>query len=267
MLSEQAWEQFERDGYLRLGQVASDDQLRALQARMDAIMLGKVRYQGMFFQLDSETGKYGDVKGGGEWAGPTLNYRKIETLERDPLFLGYMQHPVFREISRRVYGENVSIYRAMFMNKPALRGTVLPYHQDAGSQWGLDHDPKITVWTALDDATVENGCMQVIPGSHKHGLFSEHGHTITAEQEATFARDEDSVFLDAKAGEVILLDNLMLHRSGINTIDRPRRAFSVCYMDGATRSVRRPDHRFPQVFGEGALRPEETQADELEAVK
>jgi hypothetical protein len=261
MLSEQDWEQFEREGYLRLGQVATDAELQALQTRMDAIMLGQVRYTGMFFQLDSATGVYGDVPGGGTWAGPTLNYRKIETLERDPLFLAYMQHPLFREINRRVYGDSVSIYRAMFMNKPAQRGTILPYHQDAGSQWGLDRSPKITIWTALDDATVANGCMQVIPGSHKLGLFSEHGHTITEEQEAKYARDEDSVYLDAKAGEALLLDNLMLHRSGINTIDCPRRAFSVCYLDGATRTVRDPQCGFPQVFGEGALRPEEALPD------
>ena len=118
-------------------------------------------------------------------------------------------------------------------------------------------NPLITVWTALDDATVENGCMQVIPGSHKLGLLSERGHTITPEQEAEHCRDEQSAYLEAPAGTAILLHNWLLHRSGINTIDRPRRAFSVCYMDAATRHVRSPKHRFPAVFGDGALRPEE----------
>jgi hypothetical protein len=262
MLSDREWAQFERDGYLRLGQVATDDELRAMQARIDDIMLGRVRYDGLYFQLDSETGAYGDVGPGGEWAGPTLNYRKIELFGRDELFLRYMQRPLFREITRRVYGENVSIYRAMFMNKPANRGTVLPYHQDAGTQWRLDRDPLITVWTALDDSTIANGCMQVIPGSHRLGLFSEHGHTITAEQEAQYARDEDAVYLEAKAGEAILLNNLMLHRSGVNTLDGPRRAFSVCYMHADTRSTINPEtRRFPVIFGEGALRPEEVLPD------
>ena len=255
MLSEQDWERFEREGYLSLGQVATDDELTALQTRIDEIMLGKVCYSGMYFQLDSATGVYSDVpQTDGKWAGATLDYRKIETLEQDPLFLAYMQHPVFRQITRRVYGEDVAIYRAMFMNKPAGRGTLLPYHQDGGTQWGLDRNPLITLWTALDPATIANGCMQVVPGSHKHGLFSERGHTITAEQEATYARDEDSVYLEAKAGEVILLHNWLLHRSGVNTIDISRRAFSVCYMEGATRAVRNPTVVFPQIFGADALR-------------
>jgi hypothetical protein len=256
MISQEQWAQFERDGYLILGPVISGEELKALGARMDEIMLGRVGYEGMFFQLDSESGVYADVPSGGQWQGPTLNYRKIEQLEQDPLFLAYIQHPVFREITRKVYGEDVAIYRAMFMNKPAHRGTVLPYHQDGGTQWSLTLNPLVTVWTALDDATVENGCMQVIPGSHRLGLLSERGHTITPEQEAEYCRDEQSVYLEAPAGTAILLHNWLLHRSGVNTIDRPRRAFSVCYMDAATRHVRNPAHCFPIVFGESALRPE-----------
>jgi hypothetical protein len=227
--------------------------MEALRQRIDDLMLGRLPNDGIYFQLDSETGDYGGLKfGDGSWAGPTLNYRKIEKLERDPLFLEYLQHPRFREITEAVYGPDVSLYRAMFMNKPAGRGTVLPYHQDGGTQWRLTHDPVMTVWTALDDATIAKGCMQVIPGSHRLGLLSEHGHTITPEQEAQYARDEDSVYLEAEAGEAILLHNLLLHRSGVNREESPRRAFSVCYMDAATRST--TDGRsFPQIFGEGAL--------------
>ena len=109
MLSKEQWAQFDREGYLMLGRVASDAEMEALGTRMDEIMLGRVRHEGMYFQLDSETGVYGDVPSGGQWEGPSLNYRKIELLEKDPLFLAYIQHPAFREITRRVYGENVAI--------------------------------------------------------------------------------------------------------------------------------------------------------------
>jgi len=206
----------------------------------------------MFFQLDSQSGEYGDLwKNAAGFQGPTLNYRKIQDLERDPVFLAYIQHPCFRELTRALVAEEISVFRAMFMNKPALRGTELPYHQDGGSQWGLDRERFVTVWTALDDATVENGCVQVIPGSHRLGLLSERGHTITPEQEARYCRDEESLFLEVKAGEAVLLHNYLLHRSGVNTIERPRRAFSVVYMDAATRRVK-DGGAFPRVFGAGA---------------
>jgi len=254
MLTAEQMRQWADDGYVRLGQVMTDDQLAALQARIDDIMMGRVVYEGMFFQPDSSTGNYGDLKFNKGYVGPTLSYRKIQDLERDPLFLGFMQHPLFEGICRQLIGERISVFRAMFMNKPAFHGTVLPYHQDGGTQWGLDRENFITMWTALDDATIENGCVEIIPGSHKLGLLSERGHTITAEQEAEYCDSQPSVFLDAKAGETILLHNYLLHRSGVNTIARARRAFSVVYMEGATKRVK-DGSTFPMIFGEGALVP------------
>jgi ectoine hydroxylase-related dioxygenase (phytanoyl-CoA dioxygenase family) len=251
VLTEAQREQWERDGYVPLGQVASDAEIEALRARMDAIMLGRAPRDGIWFQLDTETGDYGDLRfGDGSFQGPTLNYRKIEQLHRDPLFLAYLRHPVFRSITHALVGEDVSIYRAMFMNKPAGRGTHLPYHQDGGTQWGLDRDPIVTIWTALDDATVDHGCVQVIPGSHRLGLLSDRGHTITPEQEAQYARSERSRYLEVKAGEILLLHNFLLHRSGVNRTGQPRRAFSVCFMDAATRYTGPGAPRtFPTAFG------------------
>src|SRR5690606_10434820 len=89
MLTDEQLRFYDENGYLRLGRILTKDELRALQRRIDDIMLGRVVYEGMFFQLDSETGRYGDLAGGG-YAGPTLNYRKIQDLERDPLFLAFM---------------------------------------------------------------------------------------------------------------------------------------------------------------------------------
>lgn len=246
-----AWD---TEGYVRLGQVASDEELAALRIRIDEIMLGKAPTEGIWFQLDSPGGDYGTLQfTDGRWPGPSLDFRKIEHLERDPVFLQYMRHPRFREITREVIGSEVTAYRAMFMNKPAGRGTYLPYHQDGGTQWQLSANPLMTIWTALDDSTIENGCVQVIPGSHRLGLLSERGHTITPEQEAQFAPDERSVYLEARAGEAILLHNFLLHRSGVNPTEMPRRAFSVCYMDAAIRDVSGSSRRFPVVFGAGAV--------------
>lgn len=248
MLSTNERASFEENGYLRLGRLLSDPDLAALQQRIDEIMLGRVIYPEMTFQLDSVTGAYRDLAWrSNRFQGPSLAYRKILDLERDPLFLAYLQHPRFREITREWIGEKVSVFRAMFMNKPAGRGTVLPYHQDGGSLWNLDRDRFLTVWTALDDATVEKGCMQVVPGTHRLGLLSDAGHTISTENEARHCPDEKSVFLEVRAGEAILMHNYLIHRSGVNRTDTPRRALSVVYMDAATRRLS-DGHAFPVVF-------------------
>ncbi len=258
MLTPAQLEQFREEGYLLLGQIVSDEEIAALRQRADDIVMGRVRHEGMWFQLDAGGMEY-KLLPGGEFKGASQEYRKIEGWERDPLFLAYMQHPVFRAWTSALIGENISIFRAMFMNKPPRKGTVLPYHQDGGSGWKLtscDGDKFLPVWTALDDATIENGCVQLIPGSHKLGLLSERGHTITEEQEQRYCPEEKSRYVELKAGEVFVMHNFILHRSGVNPTDKPRRGFSVCYMDAAIRRVDDPNHRFPVIFGEGALSPD-----------
>jgi hypothetical protein len=259
LISEGQWDGYERDGYLKLGKVLSDADLEALRTRVDDIMLGKARidYDHMLMQLDSTTGAYNDA--GPQtlgWKGATLNYRKIQELEYDPQFLAYMQRPLFREVCEHVYGPDAPIaaYRAMFMNKPARQGTWLPWHQD---RWiALDRDPLASVWTALDPATIANGCVQVITGSHKLGLVNPQHPSgfLTEEQTRRNAPAEKIAYMELKAGEAVLLHNWLLHASDVNRTGVPRRAFSVCYMDARTRAS--DGAHFSTVFGEGALQPD-----------
>jgi phytanoyl-CoA hydroxylase len=256
IISDQQWWQYHEQGYLHLGKLLDGDMLKNMQQRIDDIMMGKVPFDG-YMQLD-RGGAYENLEGSGKFSGPTLEYRKIQDLERDPHFLAYMQLPIFREVSDYHYGAHASIscFRAMFMNKPAHKGTILPWHQDGGEGWGLDRDPLATTWAALDPATIANGCVQVIPGSHKLGLLSKRGHTITKEHEAQYCDPKKIVYLELKPGEVVLLHNFLLHRSDVNKTDIPRRGFSVCLMDARTKVVK-TGKGFPVIFGEGALKVEE----------
>jgi phytanoyl-CoA hydroxylase len=257
-LSDEQWRSYERDGFLRLGRTISDETLEPLRQRIDEYMLGGRRDDGLMMQRDVGGG-YGSMEAQTlGFKGPTLDYRKIENLERDPRFLRYLQLPLFQGICARAYGADaaISCFRAMFMNKPAGKGTFLPWHQDGGGTWGLDRDPTVTVWTALDAATIANGCVQVIPGSHHLGLLSERGHVISDEQVREHCRPERVVHIELIPGEAVLLHNWLLHASDINRTDIPRRAFSVCYMDARTRRAR-DGKAYPTVFGEGALAPTE----------
>lgn len=249
--SEQHHQQFMEQGYVRLGCLLGTDGLAALQQRIDDIMLGTIPYPAMRFQLDGSTGEYTNLPPDSVGhKGATLRYRRITGLEEDPLFLQYIQHPVIHDLCQRYIGEDVSIFRAMFMNKPAQQGTVLPWHQDIGEGWGLDCNPIITIWTALDDATIANGCMQIAPGSHKLGILNPQ-HFVSEADQARYTREQDVMDLEVKAGEAILLHNWLMHRSGVNHTETPRRALSVAYMEGATRD-RNTQATFPQVFGQGA---------------
>ena len=118
---------------------------------------------------------------------------------------------------------------------------------------GWNRNPIITVWTALDDATAANGCMQIVPGSHKLGVLNPQ-HFVSKTDQAKYAQGKAVVDLEVAAGEAVLLHNLLMHRSGVNRTAMPRRAFSTAYMEAATRD-RATGKTFPCVFGQEALEP------------
>ncbi len=271
-LSHAQWQEFEREGYLRLGHCMTGDELAAIQKRMDEIMLGTapVDYNRMMMQLDRIPGKTDAPGPGGKGhKGATLHYRKIQDLEFDPLFLRYMQTPLFRHICCMVYGADtpVACMRAMFMNKPAadpadggdgqagqsVGGTHLVWHQD---RWTFfDRDPLITIWTALDPATVANGCVHIAPRRHHTLINPSHvSGFMTDDQAHALVAKTETIPLEMEAGEAVLLHNYLPHSSGVNSTSIARRAFSVCYMDAAT--VDTHNHEYSLIFGDGALDPE-----------
>lgn len=235
-----------RDGYARLGRVLDGGAARALGERADDLMLGRVSYPGMFFQADSATGRYQDLAFGEGWQGPGLGYRKIEKLEKDPLFLAWLSNALFERIARALIAGDVALYRAVLFAKSVDGGTALPWHQDGGHFWGVDRDPTLQIWTALDDIPVEAGCVEIVPRSHLRGLATPQGGVIPDTVLDRFEPERRAVSLPAVAGEVILIHNHAWHRSGVNRSGRPRRALTACYMSAATRCLRKK--RAPRKF-------------------
>ncbi len=244
--------EYRERGFAHVPNVVPQETLDALRARADDLMRGRVVHEGLFFQLDTTSGAYDDLEFGNGWQGPSDNYRKIEKLERDPIFRASIESEAARAIVREVVPGDVAIYRAILMTKSALGGTVLPFHQDAGKFWGLDRDPPIQIWTALDDAPEDAGCLEIVPGSHARGLATPLGGLVPAPLVAASGADRAAVKVPARAGDLVVLHNLAWHRSGTNATGKTRRAFSVCYMSAATKCTRkkRAPRTFERVFGQ-----------------
>jgi polysaccharide pyruvyl transferase WcaK-like protein len=255
-LTDQQWIDYDRDGFLHLGRVLEPAEVDALRRRADDLALGNLRNPEVQMQLDTG-GAYEELPAARTaFDQGTLLYRKIQGLETDDLYSRLVKHPLMLEICGRQYGRHaaISIFRAMVMNKPAGQGTDLPWHQDGGHVWALDRDPLVTVWVALDPATRANGCVEVIPGSHRLGLLSLYGSTVADEDVARHCPPERVHPLEVESGHAVVLHNWLIHRSGVNPTSAPRRAFTVCYMDGRTQSILTGRH-FPLVAGELSAEP------------
>ena len=232
-----------------LGRLLYEAAVTGMQYRIDDIMLGKadVDYDRMVMQLEGDAGEYdgaGDQSRG--FKKDTLYYRVIYGLEYDPLFLAYLQRPLFGRICEHVYGPiDISTYRAFVMNKPANGGSSLQWHQD---RWNfLEPDPLITVWTALDTTTVANGCVQIIPGSHRWSPLPITGlaggmdailEVLDPEQRRAM---ENPAQHPVKKGECSFHHPLTVHGSTSNLSGVPRRATVVNLIrDGVEAAVDEP---------------------------
>jgi phytanoyl-CoA hydroxylase len=237
---------FADHGWARLGAVTDEATLAGLRERADDLMMGRVVHDGLFFQRDSATGRYEDLSFGRGWEGPSLEYRKIEKLERDPRFRAFLENPVFERVARALIPGPIAIYRALLFAKSARGGTALPWHQDGGNFWGLDREPFLQIWTALDDVPMKAGCVECVDASHAGGLATKLGGTIPDDVVRAARAAERVTPLPAAAGEGLLIHNHLWHRSGVNASGRPRRAFTVCYMSAETRCLRK--RKAPRAF-------------------
>jgi ectoine hydroxylase-related dioxygenase (phytanoyl-CoA dioxygenase family) len=118
----------------------------------------------------------------------------------------------------------------------------VPWHQDA-TYFGLAPFEHVTAWVALTDSTPENGCVQIIPGSHTTG---QRPHFDQPDPKAMLSRgqtladtiDESrSVDLALSAGEVSFHHTLAFHRSGINCSGHRRIGIGVSYIPTRVRHV------------------------------
>lgn len=152
-----------------------------------------------------------------------------------PVMREELAHPRIVDVLREIIGPNVKCMQSMlFVKGPGKPGQA--WHQD--EHYIPTRDRSLTAaWIALDDATLENGCLWVIPGSHRHGIiWPNRPHTNNEFDEGwetydyPFA-DDESVACEIAAGGVVFFHGYLLHRSFRNRTETGfRRALVNHYM-------------------------------------
>jgi phytanoyl-CoA hydroxylase len=245
---------FEESGYFIVRQGFSQRDIQTMRARLEAIVDGMFYKDGRRFQSETDSGKYEDVeKAETGYRGPNVSYRKIADLEYDDLFLSKLQDQWIRDICTRFLGPVTSAMRVTMMDKPARGGTPLPWHQDVSLDWPTQVQPKLAIWFSLDEASAVSGSLEIIPGSHRNGVIGR-GHILPNELETKYAPESKILTVETKPGDVLFFHAALLHRSGINISDAPRRAVNAILLPGAALHTRRNKH-YPVLHGAGELLP------------
>ena len=231
-------DRFHVAGSLPLGKLLSPAELESLRQRTDDLTTGRVPRGKTTFQLDEKWNRNpGDATNYG-YAGPSDGYRKIAGLEWDPVFYPVIAGTGMLEVLEQIIPRPLEILRAMILMKPAHGGTALGWHQDTGAGFPVSGTSYFTIWTALDDASPDNGAMYILPGSQHFSADGLPWKQVTARARARASRqngDQEKVVLTAAAGESYLLNPRVLHGSDPNPTDRQRRALNVIYMPIGTQ--------------------------------
>lgn len=222
-------ERYERDGFLVIEEVLTAAECAELDRATDDV-LAEVRAEA------TGAGKSPDeVLAAGVYVGLSLKSEAFRRLAREPRLLDPLES---------LWGPDIGFLsdKIVFKSHEVEFGS--PWHQD-WAYWQGSH--KISIWIPLADATPENGCLMLVPGSHRQ-VF-EHDQIKDAGTKGGFGNRLDLVSLGLphepvtvplKAGSAVLFHDLTLHASLPNTSGEPRRAVIVTYRNLAEEDLEYP---------------------------
>jgi phytanoyl-CoA hydroxylase len=155
----------------------------------------------------------------------------------DAVFQKFSRTPELAEIAKAVGFEDPKILQSMFIFKQPKIGGEVVCHQDSTFLYTEPLSVK-GFWFALEDATLENGCMWAIPGGHKNPLKSRFFRSESGEGTEMEIYDDmpwetsKLVPLEAKAGTMVVLHGLLPHMSYANRSARTRYAYTMHLIEG-----------------------------------
>jgi phytanoyl-CoA hydroxylase len=216
------------NGYLSLESVIALDEVEQLRSALDRLT---ARAHGLTESTDRfKLQAFGDSGGG------RLVQQVAEPHELGAEWMALARDPRILDVIENLLGPNILLYYSMLMMKPARQGFRAPWHQDFAF-FVHDRAALVAVQLYLDDSTLQNGCIHVVPGSHKLGLlnhFRDGAFTEVVEGD-TSAFDAQQVALPMKAGGMVIWHAMTLHGSPPNASEHPRRAIVFEYKDPSAR--------------------------------
>lgn len=230
MLSEEQVAAFERDGFIRGIKILSPEQVDILNDELVTLQNLDEEKKKLFYHFDSNESEDPEkvlFHAIGAWR-VTLGFHDL------------LWSPAYRMAAYQLLGHDFRIFHDQLFCKPAKHGGVVAWHQDF-SYWTFTKPMHhLTCWIGLDDASVENGCLYFVPGSHKWGLLPITGLTGDMDAVRNVLTESQLQDFDKRLpnelpkGYASFHHPLMMHGSYENRSDRSRRAVVINAMSAQT---------------------------------
>jgi phytanoyl-CoA hydroxylase len=170
---------------------------------------------------------------------PDMRMSKLFNIHRKPIFHDFATHPAIRTVMHAILGPEVACFNSQYIFKnPGVWGQ--PWHQDS-LYYSFDRMPQVGVWLATSQATIENGCLFVAPGSHKEPIHavvpdarpgSNYGYLEVIDYDFSAA---EPVLMET--GDVLIFHSFLMHMSNDNKSEERRSALVYHYANANTEVV------------------------------
>lgn len=220
--------QFDQQGFFVLEGAFGTESIAAVREEIDEF---EAKSEAFLRTLDNERISIAEA---GAITFTTHLVQKSERLK------AFSRHEVFTGLCADLVGPDVNLYWDQAVYKKPEKPRRFPWHQDNGYKF-VRPQQYLTCWVALTDATIDNGCPQVVPGQHRAGTLRH--HYVDPLGFECFSDPEGVVTAPVAAGGIVVFSSLTPHLTGPNTTDAVRKAYILQYaplgariLDGDPRS-------------------------------
>ena len=159
----------------------------------------------------------------------------------DEVFAAHARNEKILDVVEALLGPDLKLYQDQLFMKPPRVGSRQRYHQDAPLGFHIDPPDMVTCWAALDDATIDNGCLWMLPGTHCYGYIDQ-DEWHSYEEQALAGDLPAERPIELKAGDCSFHHGLILHSSRPNRSARRRRGYATYYVSARCRYTGNPEH-------------------------
>ena len=215
MVTPQQAEQFRSEGYFVLERAVSDQDLERLRNECQRSVAEK----------DAAMARAGTATEGISHRGS--RYFAKNGHERSSFFLF---GPTMEDIVRSLLGDDVYLFFELFVVKYPHGGMEFGWHQDSGYMRGRPHKPYLTCWCPLDDVTIGNGTLWLLPFTRVDSRETlPHVRDEVTNDLIGYEGHEEGIPVEVPAGSIVAFSSRLLHRTGVNRSARQRRAYLAEY--------------------------------------
>lgn len=168
----------------------------------------------------------------------------------DPFWLRLVGDDRLLDIAQLFIGPDIALFASHYISKPPYTGQPVLWHQDAAF-WPLEPMRVVTLWLAIDHSTPENGCVRLVPGSHRGDIAAMRANTavdnVLGEEIADEVDESAAVDIVLAPGDVEVHHPNIVHGSNANTSPSRRCGLTIRYIPTSTR-ITAGEQPYPSAF-------------------